>query len=451
MSREPLQALAESYAASSVHTARHSPVQPDAGATNWTLPKDLPRRWLIVTQNYAPERGASQARLGILARILKELGLEVEVFTGMPYYPTGIIPPKYRGRWTHRETIDGITVHRTWVYPYMGYNKLLRMWNFTSFTMSALVNLFRVQRPNVLFIESFPLPVGLLGLLARNFWQVPFIYNIPDMQVQAAREMWLRNEWLLWAATKFENFVIRQSWRTSTVTYGFRDHFIRDRKLPAEKFSMLPNGADLKMFRPRDPDPELIHKFALAGKIVFLYAGTIGRAHAPQVLIDAAELLRDRDDIRILIVGGGPERAAIMDSARDKGLTNVIFGAESFAPEELPALMSLARAALVTLSDTPIHRILRVAKTWPPMACGKPVIFCGECESGEMVRRNDCGIVTLPEDAVPFADAIRRLADDEAEARRLGESAQRFVESQLGWRDIVRRFLTDLAKTPRNA
>ncbi len=414
----------------------------------WKLPPGLPRRWLIVTQNYAPERGAAQVRLGILAGILRDLGLHVEVFTGMPYYPTGVIPEEYRGKWTDREVIDDITVHRTWVYPYMGYRKLLRIWNFCSFTASGLINMFRLRRPDVLFIESFPLPVGLLGLLARIIWRVPYIYNIPDMQIQAAREMWLRNELILGLAAAFENTVMRSAHSVSTVTFRFREHFHRERGIPRAKITMLPNGADTRILGFRPPDPAVARRYGVEGKIVFVYAGTLGKAHAPHVMVRAAELLRDRDDIRLLVVGGGPERQSSIDLAGALGLKNIVFGESSFAHQELPALLSIARAALVTLSDTPVHKMLRVAKTFPALACRKPVIFSGECESGDIVRDRGCAIVTPPEDPQSLADAIIRLTDDEQEAERLGSRGLEFIHREMGWRQIVERWLDEIMAHP---
>ena len=70
----------------------------DRAGESWTLPEGLPKRWLLVTQYYLPEPGAAQIRLSTLVKILREQGLEVEVFTAMPNYPTGEIAEKYRGK-----------------------------------------------------------------------------------------------------------------------------------------------------------------------------------------------------------------------------------------------------------------------------------------------------------------------------------------------------------------
>ena len=73
-------------------------------------------RILLLTQYYPPEFGAASVRLGRLARLLAADSHDVIVLTSMPNYPTGIIPPEYRGRIFCRETQDGVRVQRVWVY-----------------------------------------------------------------------------------------------------------------------------------------------------------------------------------------------------------------------------------------------------------------------------------------------------------------------------------------------
>jgi len=410
----------------------------------WKLPADLPKRWLIITQYYPPEPGATQVRLSTLTQILSELGLEIEVFTGMPNYPTGKVPEEYRGKWTYKEVINGIPVFRTWVYGYGGYNRLKRVLNLFSFTFSAMFNLFRLKRPDVVFVESLPLPVGILGVITRIFWGVRYIYNIPDMQIEVAGEMgWVKNRVILNLAKGFENMLLHCSWKVSTVTNRFIEYYHNQRGIALNKLTLLPNGADTRFLRPLPQDEELIERFGVAGKKVFVYAGTHAHYHRLETIIEAAKLLKERKDIRIVMVGRGPTRQSIIDLADEKGLKNVIFGQSPF--EETPRLMSIAVAALVVLRNSPVSRRMRLAKTFPPMACGRPVIFSGAGESAELIRENDCGLVVEPENAQQLADAMAKLADDKESADRLGQSALHFIQTELDWMKIVKRWLEQLS------
>src|SRR5689334_12434720 len=95
-------------------------------------------RVLFLTHYFPPEVGAPQTRIFELARRLRDGGDEVTVVTGIPNYPTGVIPAAYRGRLAMEEWIGGVRVLRRWVYatPNAGFAR--RIANHASFAASSL-------------------------------------------------------------------------------------------------------------------------------------------------------------------------------------------------------------------------------------------------------------------------------------------------------------------------
>src|SRR2546422_8861627 len=85
------------------------------------------------------------------------------------------------------------------------------------------------------------------------------------------------------------------------------------------------NGVDLKAFVPGPKPVELARRLGLEGKFVAAYVGTIGMAHGLDVLLSAAECLRDRGDLAFVLVGAGAERSRLEEDAKRRGLGNVIF------------------------------------------------------------------------------------------------------------------------------
>ena len=86
------------------------------------------------------------------------------------------------------------------------------------------------------------------------------------------------------------------------------------RGIPSEKLALIPNAADLDVFRPGVVD-EKFRASRARGKFVAVYAGAMGRANGLDQLVDAAEALRRRGDERVAIVvlgdgGGGAPRGA---------------------------------------------------------------------------------------------------------------------------------------------
>jgi colanic acid biosynthesis glycosyl transferase WcaI len=399
-------------------------------------------RWLILTQYYAPELGAPQLRLRALARELRRHGIQIEVLTGLPNYPTGITFAGYRGRWRMRETIDGIPILRTWLYGATGRSASIRLANYFSFTATALIAALLGRKPDRMFVESQPLSLGLVGLAMKWLRGVPYVYNVPDLQVDVARELgFLENGATLSIMTKLENLFMRQAWNVATVTDRFIEHF-EDRRVPRSKISFLPNGADTEFLRPLPPDEELLDRWSLRGKKTFVYIGTHAYYHGLTTLIDAAGLLRHREDIAFLLIGDGPERQSLRARARELELGNVVFGSSPY--EEMARCYSIAYASLALLKDIEVARKMRLAKVFPALSCGVPVIFSGAGETPELLERHGAGIGVRAEDPPGLARAIEELADDPDRREAMGRAGRKLAESQFSWRVIVDRWLQEI-------
>jgi glycosyltransferase involved in cell wall biosynthesis len=398
-------------------------------------------QWLILTQYYPPEIGAPQIRLRSLARVLRSVGLKVTVLTALPNYPAGKIFPNYVGRWRVREEIGGVPVLRTWVYAATGRSALVRLANYFSFTATSLLAALTGPRPDILFVESQPLSLGVVGILMKWLRGVPYVYNVPDLQVSVAEQMgFLSNRTLLRIAKGLEDFFLRESWTVSTVTHGFIDHF-EQRGLPRAHLSFLPNGADTEFLRPLQPSQRLLDRWNLRGKKVFLYVGTHAYYHGLDTLIEAAGLLSD-PEISVLMVGDGPERARLRQLTIEKGLNNVVFGDSPY--EEMDELYSIAYASIATLRKIGVAKDMRLSKVFPSLSCGKPVIYSGEGEAAELLQHNQCGLAVQPENPQLLADAISRLAADPSLQTRMGLAGRAFVEKEYSWSVIVTRWLSEI-------
>jgi colanic acid biosynthesis glycosyl transferase WcaI len=399
-------------------------------------------RWLVLTQYYPPEIGAPQVRLSAMTRELQRHGLDVRVLTAMPNYPTGIIADGYQKRWRIDETIDGIPVRRLWIFPAVGRSAVKRLANYLSFSVTGLFGALVAPRPDVMFVEAQPLTLGLAALIVKWTRGVPYIYNVPDLQVEVARQLgFVTNGPVLRFAAALERLVARQSWKVATVTHQFIEHFHRE-GIPAQQVTFLPNGADAETLQPSPPDTALLDRWGLHGKKVFLYVGTHAYYHGLEVVIDAAAQLRDRTDLAVLMIGRGSERAALQQRAASLGLTNVIF--DDSPMSERRDLYSIAYASLVTLRDMPVAEQMRPAKIFPSLSCGVPVLCSAGGEAAALVRAGNCGIAVSPGDPGALATAMADLAVDASRREVMGRNGRALVERDYAWSVIVSRWLNEL-------
>ena len=405
-------------------------------------------RWVILTQYYPPEPGAPQIRLHTLATHLRQAGIDVRVLTGMPNYPQGVVHEAYRRKLYATDVIDGIQVSRVWLYAATGRSIFRRLANYLSFTFTATCYLLFMRRIDMLFVESQPISLGIAGVMLKWFRGIPYVYNIPDLQADSAKQLgFVGARILLRIAVGMEQFFMRQSWTVSTVTHRFIDYYV-ERGIRRPKLTFLPNGADIDVLRPLPYDEKYAERLGVRGKKVFTYAGTHAYYHGLEVLIEAARLLQDRPDIVILLVGQGPVRDNLKRMARVYGLENVVFGDSPFA--EMPQLMSITYASVVVMKDIETAEKMRLSKTFPPLACGVPVIHSGRGEAADLIVERDCGMCAPPDSPNDLQAVIRSLADDRPLRDRLGVNGRRFIAEELSWETIITRWLAQLRELRAN-
>src|SRR5438128_10447110 len=107
-------------------------------------------KFLLLTQYFVPEIGASQSRLSALARELMRLGHDVEVVTALANYPKGKIFSEYSGCVYRREDWQGARIHRVWLYASQGAG-IQRMIGYASFAVMSLLAMTRARKPDWIF------------------------------------------------------------------------------------------------------------------------------------------------------------------------------------------------------------------------------------------------------------------------------------------------------------
>jgi len=400
-------------------------------------------RILMLTQYFPPESGAAQVRLKEVAKGLQHHGHQVTVVTAFPNHPSGVIPPNYRGHWRMKDQVEGIPVWRTWIYPVQRGRFWKRLLNYFSFVFSSFWGLSKAGKQDILFFESPPLFLGITALIYGWLTRTRIIMNISDLWPESAVALGLVNSrWMISAAEGLEKLLYRKSWKISTQTEGIRDSLLQ-RGVPKEKVTFLPNGVNLELFSPRDRDAEMALKLGIKEEdFVLIYAGTMGYAQGLESVIQTAELLKDKTDIRFLFVGDGTEKPMLETLVKEKALANVIF--VDFQPvQEMPRYFSLSSASIVPLKKNKLFEGARPSKMFPALGSAVPVIYSGEGEAAELVLSSGGGVVVAPENSEELARTILELKKN-PNRREMGRKGRQFVEAHYTWSEIIQSWLREL-------
>ncbi len=400
-------------------------------------------RILMLTQYFPPETGAAQVRLFEVAKAIKAQGHQIEVVTAFPNYPTGVVPSEYKGKFFMKDSIDGILLYRTWIYPVQRGRLWKRLFNYFSFVLSACYGILRAGPADYIFVESPPIFIGFTTLFARSVKRAKVIFNISDLWPESAISLGLvKNKLLIGLTRILERRMYKVAWRISAQTEGIIQS-LRQRGISADKLVFLPNGVDPELFKPGLPDQELAQRLQVQNKTVILYAGTIGYAAGLEVALQAAEILRENHDIVFLIVGDGTEKPRLEKLAAEMQLPNVRW--MPFQPLiEIVRYYNLATLNLVTLRRYNLAEGVRPSKLFPGLASAKPVIYVGEGEGARVMNESGGGRVIPPEDPERLAKTILELLANPEQCREMGQRGRNYVIEHYTWRVLVAKWLEEL-------
>jgi glycosyltransferase involved in cell wall biosynthesis len=170
------------------------------------------------------------------------------------------------------------------------------------------------------------------------------------------------------------------------------------------------------------------------------YAGGHGLANALDFLLEAAAQLQDTP-VSFVLVGDGPDKAALVAKAAAMGLSNVHF-LPSIPKRAVPAFLAQMDSLFIGWRKLPIYRFgINPNKLFDYLMAGKPVIHSVDA-GNDMVKDAGAGFSVGAEDPAAIADAVRRmLATTPNERGRMGAAGRQYVLAHHDYRVLAQRFM----------
>src|SRR5579859_1241851 len=263
---------------------------------------------LFFTENFPPETNASANRVFERAIYWVRWGHAVTVITTAPNFPQGKIFTGYKNHWYHVEDMQGIRVVRVKSFISANRGVVRRLLDFLSFMCTGFLAGLRQKKPDVIAATSPQFFTAVAGWAASRWRRVPFVFELGDLWpsfVTAVGAM--KPNWGLRLVEKLELYLYRQSACVAALTQSFKKN-LTARRIDPEKIHVVINGVEMSRFSPRPRDFEVAREFGVENCFVAGYIGTHGVAHDLARILDAAELMREEQDVRFLFVGAGAER-----------------------------------------------------------------------------------------------------------------------------------------------
>jgi glycosyltransferase involved in cell wall biosynthesis len=391
---------------------------------------------LLIHQAFAALNEPGGTRHHEMARYLIEAGHRVTVIASSVSYLTG------SQQTTAQEKDGSLTILRAYTYSALHRSFVHRVLSFLSFMFSSFIMGLRVPGVDLIWGTSPPIFQGLTAWLLARLKRIPFLFEVRDLWPAFAIAVGVLTNPVLIAASRWlERFLYQRADTLIINSPGFREH-VGSRG--ARKIVLLPNGADISMFDPADDGLDFRRLHGLEQKFVALYAGAHGMSNDLDVLLDAADLLRDLPEIMIVLLGDGKEKPGLRSRAANMQLENIIF-VEPIPKTAMPAALASADACIAILKPIEMYKTVYPNKVFDYMAAARPVVLAIDGVIREVVESASGGIIVPPGNAESLADAIRSLARNPHVGRNLGQNGRRYVEQHFDRRAVAAQMTSLIA------
>lgn len=388
---------------------------------------------LFISRYYPPEKAAAAVCVSEIAKRLVNLGYQVTVLTTVPGYPTGIVPPEYRGRILQEEMLDGVRVVRVWSYVSANKGFLRRILSQLSFgCIAPLFGGKAAGQPDLIVVGSPPLFNVIAARLLARVKRCPFIFWVADLWPESAVQLGaLRNQAFIWLSERLEWSTYQRASLVWAVTEKMRDTLIQ-RGLSPKRIFLIKNGVDTTKFRPL-PQSEARAALGWDSRFTVLYAGTHGLSHGLTTILDAAEQLRDRHDIHFVLVGDGAEKANLIAQAQSRELQNVTFLA-SLPHNRIPQLLAAADVCLAHARKVELFEGMLPIKMYEAMACARPILLGLNGEARRIAEQEAGAALYIgPENPDALVSAVLYLREHPEVAEELGKRGRTYVQTRFDY------------------
>lgn len=376
---------------------------------------------LIVSQYYYPE----QFQINEIAPALVELGHSVTVLTGLPNYPKGEIYEGYKDAYKTCEVINGVEVIRVKEHP-RKKGVLHLVWNYLSFIANGnrKVKQLKEKYDIVLAYQLSPVTSVYPAIKYAKKNGLPLLLYCLDIWPESAQSHLHTNKGLIYRiVAKLSRDIYQKCTHISVTSRSFIDYLNRENGVLREKMSYIPQHAS----------DEFLSLDLVAednGVVDFMYAGNLGKGQRVDVIIRAAEYLKDRKDFKIHIVGDGSSRAELEMLAKECGVEDkvVFYGNQRRA--DMAKYYKKADALLITLRGNNAVGDTMPGKLQMYMTTGKPIFGAINGAAKETILEAQCGDCVGAGDVEGLAAIMKKYIEAPSEFALCGKKAkQYFIEN----------------------
>jgi PEP-CTERM/exosortase A-associated glycosyltransferase len=360
-----------------------------------------------------------------------------------------ITTPRHRASAASVEEIEGFRFHRTplagdFLSGVPGAIYLREM----AATARHIDELCASFHPDIVQAHS-PVLNALPAIKVARKRNIPVVYEVRALWEDAAVDHGTTTEGSLRyrVSRALETFALRRADHITTICEGLRSE-ISTRGIAADRVTVIPNAVDTVEFRSGTaPDATLRSRLGIEGKTVIGFAGSFYAYEGLDLLIEAAALLAPRyPELRVLLVGGGPQEQALKKLAADRGLIDRVIFTGRVPHAEVRRYYDLIDVLAYPRYRIRLTEIVTPLKPLEAMAQGRVLVASDVGGHRELIRDGETGFLFQAGNVRALAQAIEDVLAQAATWPRVRDQALRFVATERTWARSVARYADVYAK-----
>lgn len=384
---------------------------------------------LHVLDHSLPYFSGYSFRSHYILRAQRQLGIEAFAITS----------PKHETFASEIEPLEGIEYHRTH-WPAFSKLQALPMARQVATVATLAKEIKRLAtelKIDVIHAHS-PSLCGLAAAKAARALKLPVVYELRYYEEDAAvdRGKTRRNSMRYRLGQRAELEALHHADAVTTISQALREDLIR-RSISPEKVFVVPNGVDTEVFKPIEPDAELIQRYGLHNHFVIGFIGSFYFYEGLDVLVDAATIvLNQRRDAKLLMVGEGEADAMLRQRIPETLREQFIFTG-NVPHTEIRRYYSVMDMLVYPRKASRLTELTTPLKPLEAMAMEKVVIASDVGGLRELLDDGNAGFLVEADDEKALADQLDWLAENESERLAMATQARRFVVQHRTWEAVV--------------
>jgi PEP-CTERM/exosortase A-associated glycosyltransferase len=357
--------------------------------------------------------------------------------------------PKQIGSKADEESSDGWHFYRTSsTSSPLDRIPVLSQWALMNQLEKRLQQVAEQVRPTVIHAHS-PVLNAIPALRVGKRLGIPVVYEVRAFWEDAAVDHGTTTQGSLrYSLTRWlETRALQQAAHVFTICEGLRGD-IAARGISANKITVIANAVDIDAFEPGGlPDEGLKSKLGLTGASVIGFIGSFYAYEGLDLLLEALpKIVQQRPDVRALLVGGGPQDAALKAQAQRLGIADKVVFTGRVPHAEVQKYYDLIDVLTYPRHSMRLTELVTPLKPLEAMAQGRVLVASDVGGHKELIRHGETGMLFPAGKAQALADTVVNLLAAKESWPALRQSGRRFVENERNWSVSVSHYQDAYAK-----